>query len=104
MPPSRFDIAVQRILVRHGFSRGLSELLLEDLKAVSQANRLVITEFLSLEKANQSASNLGSAEQRCGVCGKRGSWLQEKSESSGVLIIGVEKRRKFTRLPSNIRF
>jgi glutamate decarboxylase len=30
MPPNRSDLVVQRILVRHGFSRDLAELLLED--------------------------------------------------------------------------
>ena len=30
MPPNRSDLVVQRILVRHGFSRDLGDLLLED--------------------------------------------------------------------------
>ena len=32
MPPNRSDLVVQRILVRHGFSRDLAELLLDDFR------------------------------------------------------------------------
>jgi glutamate decarboxylase len=32
MPPNREDLVVQRILVRHGFSRDLAGLLLEDFR------------------------------------------------------------------------
>ena len=32
MPPNREDLAVQRILVRHGVSRDLGALLLDDMK------------------------------------------------------------------------
>ena len=32
MPPNRSDLVVQRILVRHGFSRDLAALLLEDFR------------------------------------------------------------------------
>ena len=32
MPPNRTDLVVQRILVRHGFSRDLAGLLLEDFR------------------------------------------------------------------------
>jgi glutamate decarboxylase len=32
MPPNRSDLVVQRILVRHGFSRDLAGLLLEDFR------------------------------------------------------------------------
>jgi glutamate decarboxylase len=32
MPPNRSDMVVQRILVRHGFSRDLGELLLDDFR------------------------------------------------------------------------
>jgi glutamate decarboxylase len=32
MPPERTDLAVQRILVRHGFSRDLADLLLDDYR------------------------------------------------------------------------
>jgi len=32
MPPNQQDVVVQRILVRHGFSRDLAGLLLDDLK------------------------------------------------------------------------
>jgi glutamate decarboxylase len=32
MPPNREDLVVQRILVRHGVSRDLGDLLLEDIR------------------------------------------------------------------------
>jgi glutamate decarboxylase len=32
LPPNRQDLAVQRILARHGFSRDLADLLLDDYK------------------------------------------------------------------------
>ncbi len=32
MPPKRSDLVVQRILVRHGFSRDLGDLLLDDFR------------------------------------------------------------------------
>ncbi len=32
MPPKREDLVIMRILVRHGFSRDLADLLIEDLK------------------------------------------------------------------------
>ena len=32
MPPDREDLVVQRILVRHGVSRDLGDLLLEDMR------------------------------------------------------------------------
>lgn len=32
MPPNRQDLVIQRILVRHGFSRDMGDLLIEDLK------------------------------------------------------------------------
>ena len=34
MPPNRKDLVVQRILVRHGVSRDLGDLLLEDIRRV----------------------------------------------------------------------
>ena len=39
MPPNCQDIVVQRILVRHGFSRDLATLLLDDLRTVPRAFR-----------------------------------------------------------------
>ena len=32
MPPNREDLAIQRILVRHGFSRDMADLLLSDYR------------------------------------------------------------------------
>ena len=32
MPPKREDLVIMRILVRHGFSRDLADLLVDDLK------------------------------------------------------------------------
>jgi glutamate decarboxylase len=32
MPPKREDLVIQRVLVRHGVSRDLGELLLEDIR------------------------------------------------------------------------
>jgi glutamate decarboxylase len=32
MPPNREDLVIMRILVRHGFSRDLADLLVDDLK------------------------------------------------------------------------
>jgi glutamate decarboxylase len=32
LPPNRQDLAIQRVLVRHDFSRDLADLLLDDLR------------------------------------------------------------------------
>ena len=52
MPANRQDMAVQRILVRHGFSRDLASLLMDDYKvAVAHFDRHPVTSPLTEEEA-----------------------------------------------------
>jgi glutamate decarboxylase len=51
LPPNRQDLAIQRILVRHGFSRDLAGLLLKDYReAVAHFKRHPVTTHLSEEE------------------------------------------------------
>jgi glutamate decarboxylase len=48
VPPERQDLAVQRVLVRHGFSRDLARTLLADYRqAISHFGRHPVTTPLS---------------------------------------------------------
>ena len=52
LPPNREDLAIQRILVRHDFSRDLADLLLEDYKrALTHLGKHPLTTSLSEEEA-----------------------------------------------------
>ncbi|MCB0226244.1 MAG: glutamate decarboxylase [Anaerolineae bacterium] len=52
LPPNREDLAIQRILIRHGFSRDLASLLLTDYRdAVAHFDRHPVTTPLSEEEA-----------------------------------------------------
>jgi glutamate decarboxylase len=51
LPPNREDLAIQRILVKHGFSRDLAGLMLDDYKdAVAHFGRHPVTTPLSEEE------------------------------------------------------
>jgi glutamate decarboxylase len=51
LPPNREDLAIQRILVKHGFSRDLASLMLDDYKdAVAHFGRHPVTTPLSEEE------------------------------------------------------
>jgi glutamate decarboxylase len=53
MPPNREDLAIQRILVRHGFSRDLASLLLTDYReAVDHFNRHPVTTPISSKEGS----------------------------------------------------
>jgi len=52
MPPNREDLAIQRILVRHGFSRDLASLLMDDYRdALAHFDRHPVTSPLSEAEA-----------------------------------------------------
>jgi glutamate decarboxylase len=60
LPPNRQDLAVQRILVRHGFSRDLATLLLDDYRdAVAHFDRHPVTSPLT--EAEAGSFNHGGA-------------------------------------------
>ncbi len=53
MPPNREDLAIQRILVRHGFSQDLANLLLDDYRrAVEHLDKHPVTTSLSKDEAS----------------------------------------------------
>ena len=52
MPPNREDLAIQRILVRHGFSRDMADLLLADYRrALAHLHKHPITTPLTEDEA-----------------------------------------------------
>ena len=52
MPPHREDLAIQRILVRHGFSRDLASLLMDDYRdALTHFDRHLVSSPLTEEEA-----------------------------------------------------
>ena len=52
MPPNRTELVIQRILVRHGFSRDLASLLLDDMqRALAHFEKHPVTESLTEEEA-----------------------------------------------------
>jgi glutamate decarboxylase len=52
LPPNREDLAIQRILVKHGFSRDLADLFIEDyLDAVNHFSKHPVSISLSEEEA-----------------------------------------------------
>jgi glutamate decarboxylase len=52
LPPDRTDLAIQRILVRHGFSRDLADLLLDDMaRALEHFGRHPVTDPLTEDEA-----------------------------------------------------
>jgi len=53
MPPNREDLAIQRILVRHGFSRDMADLLLDDYRrAVAHLDKHPVAVSLSEEEVS----------------------------------------------------
>lgn len=53
LPPNRQDLAIQRILVKHGFSRDLGSLLLKDYReALDHFNRHPVTAHISAEEGS----------------------------------------------------
>jgi glutamate decarboxylase len=56
MPPEREDLVIQRILVRHGFTRAMADELLIEMQAVlDQLDSLSDEEALSMVEAGGQA-------------------------------------------------
>jgi glutamate decarboxylase len=68
MPPNRQDLAVQRILVRHGFSRDLATLLMDDYRdALAHFDRHPVSSPLTEEEAGSfNHGSPGAATRRTG--------------------------------------